>query len=78
VNLINFNSAPNLPNTPGYNPSLPISPGFFAGWATVTHTVELTDANHGTSYGTNAFYKADDPSTPYRTGCSTAESTRFE
>jgi hypothetical protein len=78
VNLINFNTAPNLPGTPGFNPSLPVTPGFFAGWATVTHTLELTDADHGTSSGTNAFYRADDPSTPYRIGCSTAVSQRFK
>jgi hypothetical protein len=76
VNLINFDTAPNLPGMPGFNPSLPVSPGFFAGWQTVTHTVELVDANHITSSGTNAFYKAD--GTVYRTGCSTAVATRFE
>jgi hypothetical protein len=66
VNLINFDTAPNFPR----------SPGFFAGWSVVTHTVELIDANHGTSSGTNAFYMAD--GTVYRTGCSTAVSVRFE
>jgi hypothetical protein len=76
IALIGFDSAPNLPNTPGFNPALPISPGFFAGWSTVTHTLEMSDANHATSSGTNAFYKAD--GTLYRTGCSTAESVRFE
>jgi hypothetical protein len=76
INLINFSTAQNLPGTPGYNPSLPITPGFFAGWVTVTHTIEPTDSDHGTSFGTNAFYKAD--GTVYRTGCSTAVSVRFE
>ena len=66
VSLINFDTAPNLPK----------SPGFFAGWSVVSHTLELTDANHATSSGTNAFYKAD--GTVYRTGCSTAVSVRFE
>ena len=66
VSLINFDTAPNLP----------ASPGFFAGWSIVTHTLELTDADHGTSSGTNAFYKAD--GTLYRTGCSTAAAVRFE
>jgi hypothetical protein len=75
IALIGFDSAPNLPG-PGFNPALPISPGFFAGWSTVTHTVEMSDANHASSSGTNAFYKAD--GTLYRTGCSTAESVRFE
>jgi hypothetical protein len=76
VALINFDTPANLPGTPGFNPALPVSPGFFTGWSTVTHTSELTDADHGTSSGTNAFYKVD--GTLYRTGCSTAVSTRFE
>ena len=66
VSLINFETAPNFQK----------SPGFFAGWSVVSHTVEMTDANHATSSGTNAFYKAD--GTVYRTGCSTAVSVRFE
>jgi hypothetical protein len=76
IGLINFDTAANLPGTPGFNPSLPITPGFYAGWSTVSHTLTLTDANHASSSGTNAFYKAD--GTLYRTGCSTAEATRFE
>jgi hypothetical protein len=66
VSLINFDTPP----TP------PASPGFFAGWSVVTHTVELTDADHATSSGTNAFYKTD--GTVYRTGCSAAVLVRFE
>src|SRR4029453_17404642 len=66
VSLISFDTPP----TP------PTSPGFFAGWSVVTHTVEFTDADHGTSSGTNAFYKTD--GTVYRTGCSTALLVRFE
>jgi len=76
VSLINFDTAPNLPGTPGFNPALPVTPGFFAGWSIVSHTLELTDADHATSSGTNEFYKAD--GTVYRTGCSTAIATRFE
>jgi hypothetical protein len=76
VALINFDTPANLPGTPGYDPGLPVSPGFFAGWYTISHVSTLTDENHNTSSGTNAFYKAD--GTRYRTGCSTAESTRFE
>ena len=76
VALINFDTAPNLPGTPGFNPALPVTPGFFTGWSVVTHTIELADDDHLTSSGTNAFYKAD--GTLYRTGCSTAEATRFE
>jgi hypothetical protein len=76
IALIAFDTAANLPGTPGFNPALPITPGFFAGWSTVTHTVEMSDANHIASSGTNAFYKAD--GTEYRTGCSTAVGVRFE
>ena len=76
IALIAFDTAANLPGTPGFNPALPITPGFFAGWSTVTHTVEMSDANHFASAGTNAFYKAD--GTVYRTGCSTAVGVRFE
>jgi len=76
INLINFDTAPNLPGTPGFDPTLPVTPGFFAGWGIVTHTLEITDADHMTSSGTNEFYRAD--GTLYRTGCSTAVSTRFE
>jgi hypothetical protein len=65
VALINF-------DTPA-NP--PVSPGFFAGWATVTHTIAVIDNDHITSAGTNAFYKSD--GTLYRTGCSTAVGERF-
>jgi hypothetical protein len=57
-------------------PNLPFSPGFFAGWQTVTHTVDLTDADHFTSAGTNAFYRFD--GTLYRSGCSTAVGRRFK
>ena len=66
VSLINFDTAPNLP----------VSPGFFAGWSTVSHTLELTDDDHATSSGTNEFYKVD--GTLYRSGCSTAVAVRFE
>ena len=37
----------------------PVPPVFFAGWQTVTHTVQLIDADHIRSAGTNAFYKFD-------------------
>jgi hypothetical protein len=74
--LINFDTAANLPGTPGFDLSLPVSPGFFTGWSTVTHTIEMADADHFTSSGTNAFHKGD--GSLYRTGCSTAAGTRFE
>ena len=75
VALILFDTTPNLPGTPGFDPKRPVSPGFFAGWQTVTHTVGLTDADHFTSAGSNAFYKANGEL--YRTGCSTALGQRF-
>jgi hypothetical protein len=74
--LIVFDSPSNLPGTPAFDPSLPASPGFFTGWQTVAHTVDLIDHNRYTSAGTNAFYKAD--GTLYRSGCSTAVAQRFE
>ena len=45
IALINFDTPPNLPGTPRFDPTKPVSPGFFAGWQTVTHTLELVDAN---------------------------------
>ena len=76
VALILFDTPPNLPGTPGFDPSKPVSPGFSAGWQTVTHTVTPTDADHLTSAGTNAFFKLTGEL--YRTGCSTAIGQRFE
>jgi hypothetical protein len=76
VALILFDTQPNLPGTPGFDPTAPVTPGFFAGWQTVTHTVRLSDADHFTSSGTNAFYKTNGD--VYRTGCSTATAERFE
>jgi len=77
VSLIAFDTPPNFPGTPGFNPALPVGPGFFAGWATVTQDVQLVDADHATSSGTNDFYRNGE-TTPYRSGCSTAVATRFE
>jgi hypothetical protein len=76
VSLILFDSAPNLPGTPGFDPSLPVSPGFFAGWQTITHAIDLRDADHLASAGTNVFSKFD--GTLYRKGCSTAVGRRFK
>jgi hypothetical protein len=66
VSLIKFDTASNLP----------LSPGFSAGWSIVSTTLELTDPDHAMSSGTNEFYRAD--GTQYRTGCSTAVAVRFE
>jgi hypothetical protein len=76
VALILFDTDPNLPTTPGFDPAKPITPGFFAGWQTVSHTVQLAAADHLTSSGTNAFYKANGDL--YRSGCSTAVGRRFQ
>ena len=76
VAMLLFPTAPNLPGLPGFNPALPISPGFLAGSAVVTQTFVLTDATHGTSAGTNDFYTSD--GTLYRSGCSTAVAQRFQ
>jgi hypothetical protein len=75
IALILFDSAPNLPGTPTFDPSQPVSPGFSAGWQTITHTLRLS-ADQFASSGTNAFYKSD--GSVYRTGCSTAIGRRFE
>jgi hypothetical protein len=76
VALILFDTASNLPGTPEFDPTLPVKPGLFAGWQTITHTLILQDANHYTSSGTTQFYKAD--GTLYRSGCSSANGVRFE
>ena len=76
VALMNFDTPANLPGTPGFDPTLPVTPAFFAGWSTVTHTVTLVNADRGRSSGTNTFFKAD--GTPYASGCSTSVLTRFE
>jgi hypothetical protein len=64
VSMINFATAPG----PG--------PGFEAGWLKVQHTVEVIDADHIESAGSNSFYRLNGE--VYRTGCSTASGTRFE
>lgn len=64
VSLINFTTAPG----PG--------PGFEMGWMKVHHTVEVIDADHIESSGSNSFYRRNGEL--YRTGCSTATGTRFQ
>jgi hypothetical protein len=64
VSMINFATAPG----PG--------PGFEAGWIKVQHTVEVIDADHIESVGSNSFYRLNGE--VYRTGCSTATGKRFE
>lgn len=76
VALILFDTPANLPGTPGFNPSLPVSPGFFAGWQTVTHRLEFDDTGNLRSAGTNEFYKSNGEL--YRAGCSSAVGQRFE
>lgn len=75
VGMFLFDTQPNLPGTPTFDPTKPVSPGFFAGWQTISHTVTLADADHFSSEGTSTFYKTD--RTVYRTGCSTATGERF-
>jgi hypothetical protein len=70
VALILFDTAANLPGTPGFDPAKPVTPGFQAGWQTVSHTITFSDATHATSSGTNGFYTL--AGSQYRTGCSTA------
>lgn len=75
VAMIVFDTEPNLPGTPTFDPTKPVSPGFFAGWVTISQTVRLADEDHISSEGTNAFYKLSGE--VYRTGCSTATGERF-
>ena len=75
IALILFPTDPNLPGAPGFDPSKPVSPGFFAGSATISQTVRLTGADQIESSGTNRFYKTNGE--VYRTGCSTATGQRF-
>jgi hypothetical protein len=66
IALIAFDTAPNLP----------FSPGFAAGWQTVTHTVEQIAHDQLVSFGTSTFYTSNGAA--YRTGCSSAVGRRFE
>ena len=75
VALIVFDTAANLPGTPTFDPTRPVTPGFFAGWATVSHVLTFTDPKHATSSGTNAFYTLTGER--YRTGCSSAVAARL-
>ena len=75
IALVLFDTQPNLPATPTFDPTKPVSPGFFAGWLTVSHTVRFTAADRIASTGTNSFYKTNGEL--YRSGCSTATGRRF-
>lgn len=75
IALLLFDSAANLPGTPAFDPTKPVSPGFFAGWVTVSHTVRFTGVDQIASSGTNGFYKTSGEL--YRSGCSTATGQRF-
>jgi hypothetical protein len=59
-----------------YQPGNGPGPGFEAGWIVVHHTVEVMDADHIESVGSNSFHRLNGE--VYRTGCSTATGTRFE
>lgn len=74
VALIQFTTPPNLPGTPTFDPTQPITPGFEEGWQTVSHVVELTGSGLR-SAGTNAFYRSNGER--YREGCSTAVAVPF-
>jgi hypothetical protein len=70
IALVTFDTPANLPGTPTFDPSRPVTPGFQAGWQTISHTITFADATNATSAGTNAFYTL--AGVQYRTGCSTA------
>jgi hypothetical protein len=75
IALILFDSPPNLPGTPTFDPSKPVSPGFTAGWQTISHRVRLTGQDSFESSGTTEFFNSSGQS--YRTGCSSAVGQRF-
>jgi hypothetical protein len=75
IALLLFDTEPNLPGTPTFDPAKPVSPGFFAGWVTISHTVRFTGVDQIASTGTNGFYKTNGEL--YRSGCSTATGQRF-
>ncbi len=74
IALITFDTPANLPGSPTFDPSRPVTPGFQAGWSTIDHTITFSSATTGTSAGTNAFYTL--AGAQYRTGCSTAALTK--
>lgn len=76
VGLVRFDSPPNLPGTPTFDPTKPISPGFNSGWQTIVHRVRLTGADRFESSGVTEFFDTHGQS--YRQGCSTAVGQRFE
>jgi len=76
VALVLFDTPANLPGTPGFDPTKPVTPGFLAGWSSVRHAIRLTDTDHWISQGTNAFYNTSGE--VYRTGCSSATAERLE
>jgi hypothetical protein len=76
IALLRFASPANLPGTPGFDPTKPISPGFSAGWQTISHTVRMTGSDSFESSGGTEFFNSSGQS--YRTGCSTAVGQRFE
>ena len=76
MTLLLFDTQPNLPGTPTFDPNKPVSPGFFAGWEIVSQTVELKDSDHYESSASSASYKANGEL--YRTSCSTTIGLRFQ
>ena len=65
VALINFETPPNPP----------VSPGFLAGWQTLTTTITMTDRDRFESVGSVEFYDAHGQL--YRTGCSSGAGQRL-
>jgi hypothetical protein len=76
IALVLFDTEPNLPATPTFDPTKPVSPGFLAGWQTVSHTVRFTAPDQIASTGTNRFYRTNGEA--YRSGCSDATAQRFQ
>lgn len=78
IAFILFTTAANVPGTPGFNPTLPVTPGFTAGTQTITQTIEFDKGNSDEFSSTAAISFADAGGNPYRQGCATAVGARFQ
>jgi hypothetical protein len=78
IAFILFTTAANLPGTPGFNPMLPVTPGFTAGTQTITQTIEFGDNPDEFTTTNAAIQFADGGGNVYRNGCATAVAKRFQ
>lgn len=78
IAFILFTTNANLPGTPGFNPMLPVGPGFTAGTQTITQTIEFGDNPDEFTTTNAAIQFADASGNVYRNGCATAVGKRFQ